>query len=48
MGNPLCPTRRVIIIEPNHPRWTREELAEEGMGVAFSGNAVQYIRSHLI
>jgi len=32
----------------NHPRWTREELPEEGMGVAFFRNAVQYIRNHLI
>jgi phosphoribosylformylglycinamidine synthase len=31
----------------NHPRWTREELPEEGMGLAFFKNAVQYIRSHL-
>ena len=32
----------------NHPRWTREQLPEEGMGVAFFRNAVQYIRSHLL
>jgi phosphoribosylformylglycinamidine synthase len=32
----------------NHPRWTREELPEEGMGLAFFRNAVQYIRSHLL
>ena len=32
----------------NHPRWTREELPEEGMGVAFFRNAVQYIRNHLL
>ena len=29
----------------NHPRWTREELPEEGMGLAFFKNAVQFIRS---
>jgi hypothetical protein len=27
---------------------TREELPEEGMGLAFFENAVQYIRSHLL
>lgn len=29
----------------NHPRWTREDLPEEGMGLAFFKNAVQFIRS---
>jgi hypothetical protein len=29
-------------------RWTREELPEEGMGLAFFRNAVQYIRKHLL
>jgi len=24
----------------NHPRWTREELPEEGMGIAFFRNGV--------
>ena len=32
----------------NHPRWAREELPEEGMGVAFFRNAVEYIRNHLL
>jgi phosphoribosylformylglycinamidine synthase subunit PurQ / glutaminase len=32
----------------NHPRWTREDLPEEGMGLVFFRNAVQYIRSHLL
>jgi len=32
----------------NHPRWTREQLPEEGMGVAFFRNAVQYIRDRLL
>jgi phosphoribosylformylglycinamidine synthase len=29
----------------NHPRWTREELPEEGQGVAIFRNAVDFIRS---
>ncbi len=32
----------------NHPRWTRETLPEEGMGVAFFRNAVEYVRNHLL
>jgi len=31
----------------NHPRWTRETLPEEGAGVAFFRNAVEYIRKNL-
>ncbi len=29
----------------NHPRWTREDLPEEGMGLGFFKNAVDFIRS---
>ena len=29
----------------NHPRWTREELPEEGMGVALFRNAALFLRS---
>ncbi len=31
----------------NHPRWTREELPEEGAGVAIFRNAVEYVRERL-
>jgi phosphoribosylformylglycinamidine synthase len=31
----------------NHPRWTREKLEEEGEGVPFFRNAVEYIRENL-
>ncbi|MGZ6539702.1 MAG: phosphoribosylformylglycinamidine synthase subunit PurQ, partial [Bacteroidia bacterium] len=31
----------------NHPRWTREELPEEGAGVAIFRNAVEYVREML-
>ena len=30
----------------NHPRWTREELPEEGAGVAIFRNAVDYIKKN--
>jgi phosphoribosylformylglycinamidine synthase I len=31
----------------NHPAWTREELPEEGAGIAIFRNAVEYAREHL-
>ncbi|VVB92223.1 Phosphoribosylformylglycinamidine synthase subunit PurQ [uncultured archaeon] len=31
----------------NHPRWTREELPEEGAGVAIFRNAVEYAKERL-
>lgn len=31
----------------NHPRWTREKLEEEGAGVAFFRNAIDYVRNNL-
>jgi phosphoribosylformylglycinamidine synthase len=31
----------------NHPRWTREELPEEGAGVAIFRNAVEYVKENL-
>jgi phosphoribosylformylglycinamidine synthase I len=32
----------------NHPRWTREEFSDEGAGIAFFRNGVEYIRNHLL
>jgi len=32
----------------NHPRWTREQLPEEGMGVKVFRNAAYYVRENLI
>jgi phosphoribosylformylglycinamidine synthase len=53
----ICdPTGRVFGIMPhpeaylyrtNHPRWTREELPEEGMGLQVFRNAVAYVESNL-
>jgi phosphoribosylformylglycinamidine (FGAM) synthase-like amidotransferase family enzyme len=43
----MMPHPEAYLHRTNHPRWTREELPEEGMGVAFFRNAVQYIRTHL-
>jgi phosphoribosylformylglycinamidine synthase subunit PurQ / glutaminase len=44
----MMPHPEAYLHRTNHPRWTREELPEEGMGVAFFKNAVEYIRNHLI
>jgi phosphoribosylformylglycinamidine synthase len=30
----------------NHPRWTREELPEEGDGLAIFRNGVEYVQEH--
>ena len=30
----------------NHPRWTREELPEEGAGIAIFRNAVEYVKKN--
>jgi len=32
----------------NHPRWTREDLPEEGDGLIIFRNAVDYVRMHLL
>ncbi len=54
----ICdPTGRLLGLMPhpeayhhrtNHPRWTREELPEEGQGVALFRNAVSFIREQLL
>jgi len=41
----LMPHPEAYTHRTNHPRWTREELPEEGMGLAFFRNAVDFIRS---
>jgi phosphoribosylformylglycinamidine (FGAM) synthase-like amidotransferase family enzyme len=44
----MMPHPEAYLHRTHHPRWTREELPEEGMGLAFFRNAVQYIRNHLL
>ena len=43
----LMPHPEAYTHATNHPRWTREELPEEGLGVVFFRNAVEYIRDNL-
>jgi len=44
----LMPHPEAFLHRTNHPRWTRENLPEEGQGVMLFRNAAQYCRSHLI
>jgi len=41
----LMPHPEAYLHYTNHPRWTREKLPEEGMGLILFKNAVRFIRS---
>jgi len=41
----LMPHPEAYLHRTNHPRWTREELPENGQGLAIFQNAVNFIRS---
>lgn len=41
----LMPHPEAYLHYTHHPRWTREKLPEEGMGLAIFKNAVKFIRS---
>ena len=44
----LMPHPEAFLHRTHHPRWTREDLPEEGVGVAFFRNAVQYVRQNVL
>jgi phosphoribosylformylglycinamidine synthase len=44
----LMPHPEAYVHCTQHPRWTRECLPEEGMGVQFFRNAVTFARTHLM
>jgi phosphoribosylformylglycinamidine synthase subunit PurQ / glutaminase len=44
----LMPHPEAYVHYTQHPRWTREPLPEEGMGVQIFRNAVAYARMHLV
>ncbi len=44
----LMPHPEAFLHRTNHPRWTREDLPEEGQGVALFRNAVDFIRANLL
>lgn len=41
----LMPHPEAYLHKTNHPRWSREELPEEGMGLTLFKNAINFIRS---
>jgi phosphoribosylformylglycinamidine synthase subunit PurQ / glutaminase len=41
----LMPHPEAFIHRTNHPRWTRDELPEEGAGLAILKNAAAYLRA---
>jgi phosphoribosylformylglycinamidine synthase len=43
----LMPHPEAYLHFTNHPRWTRENLPEEGMGLAIFKNAVNFIRAQI-
>lgn len=44
----LMPHPEAFLHRTNHPRWTREELPEEGQGVALFRNGIEFIRNNLL
>ncbi|MFZ2950095.1 MAG: phosphoribosylformylglycinamidine synthase subunit PurQ, partial [Desulfuromonadaceae bacterium] len=44
----LMPHPEAFVHYTQHPRWTREELPEEGDGLILYKNAVAYVRKNLI
>ncbi|WP_027714090.1 phosphoribosylformylglycinamidine synthase subunit PurQ [Desulfuromonas sp. TF] len=43
----LMPHPEAYVHRTHHPRWTREELPEEGMGLLLFQNAVRFVREEL-
>ncbi len=43
----LMPHPEAFLHRTNHPRWTREELPDEGEGVALFRNGIDFIRENL-
>ncbi|RII27855.1 MAG: phosphoribosylformylglycinamidine synthase [Geobacter sp.] len=44
----LMPHPEAFVHRTNHPRWTREELPEEGDGLILFRNAAEYVRTKLL
>ncbi|MFK5926036.1 MAG: phosphoribosylformylglycinamidine synthase subunit PurQ [Desulfuromusa sp.] len=44
----LMPHPEAYVHRTHHPRWTREELPEEGMGLLLYKNAVRFIQEELL
>ena len=44
----LMPHPEAFLHFTNHPRWTRKQSSEEGMGVALFHNAITYIKQNIL
>ena len=44
----LMPHPEAYVDRTNHPRWTREDLPEEGAGLQVFRNAVEYAQASLV
>jgi phosphoribosylformylglycinamidine synthase len=44
----LMPHPEAYVHRTHHPRWTREDLPEEGMGLYLYKNAIDFIRNNLL
>jgi phosphoribosylformylglycinamidine synthase I len=44
----LMPHPEAFLHRTNHPRWTREEMPEEGQGLAIFRNGIEFIRNNLL
>lgn len=44
----LMPHPEAFVHRTNHPRWTREQLPEEGDGLILFRNAVEYVKKNLL
>lgn len=44
----LMPHPEAFLHRTNHPTWTREEVPEEGQGIAIFRNAAEYVRRELL
>lgn len=44
----LMPHPEAFVHRTSHPRWTREELPEEGDGLILFRNAADYVKKHLL
>jgi phosphoribosylformylglycinamidine synthase len=44
----LMPHPEAYLHYTNHPRWTREKLPQDGMGLAIFKNAVHFVKNSLL
>ena len=44
----LMPHPEAFVHYTQHPRWTREQLPEEGDGLILYKNAAEYVRKNLV